>query len=83
MGALQNVIKGRVPSRNSAQPIPVLYITGQKQTASITQIQIHIICGILIPVRAPLDHMHKLWLCLMVGKKNQDPVHYYLYMVRS
>ena len=63
MGALQNVIKGRVPSRNSAQPIPVLYITGQKQTASITQIQIHIICGILIPVRAPLDHMHKLWLC--------------------
>ena len=33
MGALQNVIKGRVPTRNSAQPIPVLYITGEKQTA--------------------------------------------------
>ena len=33
MGALQNVIEGRVPTRNSAQPIPVLYITGEKQTA--------------------------------------------------
>jgi hypothetical protein len=40
MGALKKVIRGRVPSRNSAQPIPVLYITGEKQTASIMQIQI-------------------------------------------